>query len=156
MRLALAQINPIVGDLEGNVARCLAAIETARSQAADLVILPELAVPGYPPRDILFDPSFTQAVAEATSDLARRASAGPPTVVGTLMPADYRPPGHPGLHNVAVLLEGGDARLVAAKRLLPTYDVFFESRWFLPGPQLPPIAIAGRRVGFLICEDLWD
>ena len=73
MRVALAQINTIVGDLEGNVARCLTAIQSAGEADADLVILPERAVPGYPPRDILFDSSFTEAVSEATRDLARRA-----------------------------------------------------------------------------------
>jgi NAD+ synthase (glutamine-hydrolysing) len=156
MRVALAQINPCVGDLEGNVARCLAAIETARRQDAALAVLPEMAVPGYPPRDILFDPSFVEAVGEATRDLARRAGGGPPTVVGSLMPADRRPPHHPGLYNAAVLLEGGEVRLVAAKRLLPAYDVFHEPRWFVPGPSTPPITVAGERVGFLVCEDLWD
>jgi NAD+ synthase (glutamine-hydrolysing) len=156
MRVALAQINTCVGDLEGNVERCLAAIEAARSQNAALVVLPEMAVPGYPPRDILFDATFTEAVSEATTDLAHRASGGPPTVVGTLMPADRRPPGHPGLYNVAVLLDAGKARPVAVKRLLPGYDVFFEPRWFLPGPALPPTTVAGKRVGFLVCEDMWD
>jgi NAD+ synthetase len=156
MKVALAQINTCIGDLEGNVERCLAAIETARRARADLVVLPEMAVPGYPPRDILFDTSFTEAVSEATFDLARRAQAGPPAVVGTLRPADHRPPDHPGLVNAAVLLSGGDVQLVAAKRLLPAYDVFFEPRWFLPGPPLPPVTIAGRQVGFLVCEDLWD
>jgi len=82
MRVALAQINTTVGDLEGNVERCLDAVETARHADADLVVLPELAVPGYPPRDILFDASFVQAVAAATGDLANKARAGPPTVVG--------------------------------------------------------------------------
>jgi NAD+ synthase (glutamine-hydrolysing) len=156
VRVALAQINTCVGDLAGNVERCLAAIEAARIQDAELVVLPEMAVPGYPPRDILFDSSFTEAVSEATADLAHRAGGGPPAVAGTLMPAARRPPGHPGLYNAAVLLNGGEVQLVAAKRLLPAYDVFFEPRWFLPGPALPPVTIAGKRVGFLVCEDLWD
>ncbi len=156
MRVALAQINTCVGDLAGNVERCLAAIETARRQDAAMVVLPEMAVPGYSPRDILFDPSFIEAVSEATIDLARRASDGPPTVVGTLMPANRRPAGHPGLYNTVVLLNGGELQRVAIKRLLPGYDVFFEPRWFLPGPALPPTTIAGKRVGFLVCEDLWD
>ena len=156
MRAALAQINPCIGDLAGNVERCLAAIETARRQDAELVVLPELAIPGYPPRDILFDPSFVEAVYQATLDLARRARNGPPVIVGSLRPAGRQPPDHPGLYNAAVLLNGGEAQWVAAKRLLPAYDVFFEPRWFLPGPPLPPITIAGRRVGVLVCEDLWD
>ncbi|HRV92970.1 MAG TPA: nitrilase-related carbon-nitrogen hydrolase, partial [Anaerolineae bacterium] len=156
MRIALAQINTWVGDLAGNVERCLAAIESARNQKADLVILPEMAIPGYPPRDILFDASFTAAVAAATADLASMTADGPPVVVGTLWPADQTLHHHPGLYNAAVLLSGGEAQLAAAKRLLPAYDVFHEPRWFLPGPPLPPVSIAGRRLGFLICEDMWD
>jgi NAD+ synthetase len=156
MRVALAQINTCVGDLAGNVERSLEAIGEARCQDADLVVLPELAVPGYPPRDILFDPSFVEAVAEATADLAWRAMDGPPAVVGTLTHSGRQPPHHPGLHNAAVLLEGGKASPVAAKRLLPTHDVFFEARWFVPGPSLPPRTLADHQIGFLVCEDLWD
>ncbi|OGO18503.1 MAG: NAD(+) synthase [Chloroflexi bacterium RBG_16_48_8] len=156
MRLALAQVNPIIADLEGNVARCLAAIQAARLSNPDLVILPELAIPGCPPRDILFDTSFPQAVYDATQDLAQRARSGPPVLVGTLSPAEDHPPGHPGLYNAAFLLKDGVAHLAAAKRLLPAHDVFYEPRWFLPGPNMPPITIAGKRVGILICEDLWD
>ncbi|MEJ5308435.1 MAG: NAD+ synthase [Anaerolineae bacterium] len=156
MKIALAQINPTIADLPGNVERCLDAIETARRQGADLVVLPELAIPGYPPRDILCDASFTEAVFEATRDLARRAAGGPPAIVGTVTASGRHPPHHPGLYNAAVLLRGGDVQLVAAKRLLPTYDVYFEARWFLPGPPSSPVTIAGTRIGALICEDLWD
>jgi NAD+ synthetase len=156
MRIALAQINPCVGDLAGNVARCLAAIERAHAQAADLVVLPEMAVPGCPPRDILFDSSFTDAVSEATLDLARRAKNLPPALVGSVAHADRHLPQHPSLYNAAFLLCDGEARLVAAKQLLPAYDVFYEPRWFLPGPSLPPLTIAGTRIGIVVSEDLWD
>jgi NAD+ synthase (glutamine-hydrolysing) len=156
LKVALAQINTTVGDLEGNVDRCLAAISAAHSQDAALVVLPEMAIPGYPPRDILFDPSFVESVFEATSDLAYRARSGPPAVVGTLMPSGGKQPDHPSLYNAAVLLSDGEAQMVAAKRLLPAYDVFFEPRWFLPGSASSPAVLAGRRVGFLVCEDLWD
>ena len=156
MRVALAQINPIVGDLEGNVARCLAAIQNARMENPDLVVLPEMAVPGYPPRDILYDTTFTEGVSEATRDLARRARGCPPAVVGTFIPAAHSPPGHPGLYNIAVLIEDGKVQQVAAKRLLPGYDVFYEPRWFLPGPASAPTTIAGVQIGFMICEDMWD
>jgi NAD+ synthetase len=156
LKVGLAQINACIGDLEGNVERCLTAVETARRGGADFVVLPEMAIPGYPPRDILFDASFVEAVAEATADLAHRLRGGPPVVVGSLAPGPYRPPEHPGLYNAAVLLDGGEVQLAAAKRLLPAYDVFFEPRWFLPGPALPPLRLAGRSVGLLVCEDLWD
>ena len=156
MRVALAQINTVVGDLEGNVARCLAAIQSGGKGDADLVVLPEMAVPGYPSRDILFDSSFTEAVSEATHDLARRARGGPPALVGTLASSGRDLPGHPGLYNIAVLIENGDVQQVASKRLLPGYDVFYEPRWFLPGPASAPTTIAGVQVGFMICEDMWD
>ncbi|HFD40485.1 MAG TPA: NAD(+) synthase, partial [Anaerolineae bacterium] len=156
MKIALAQINPTIGDLEGNVDRCLAAIEEGRRAGADLVVLPEMVIPGYPPRDILCDPGFVEAVGEATADLAARAREGPPAVVGTVWPSGRHRFRHPALYNAAVLLRGGEAHLAAAKRLLPTYDVFYEARWFLPGPPSAPVEIAGRRLGFLVCEDLWD
>lgn len=156
MKITLGQINACIGDLAGNVARCLAAVETGCRASADLVALPEMAIPGYPPRDILFDPSFVEAAGEATRDLAHRARHGPPVLVGTVMPAEERLPHHPGLYNAAVLLHEGEVQVVAAKRLLPAYDVFYEPRWFRPGPALPPVTIAGRRIGVLVCEDLWD
>jgi NAD+ synthetase len=156
MKVALAQINTCVGDLDGNVERCLGAIETARAAGAELVVLPEMAILGSAPQDILLDPGFVAAVSEATVDLARCARAAPPTVVGTLATSDRRPPNHPGLYNAAVLLDGGEVQMVAAKRLLPAYDVFCEPRWFVTGPSLPPATIAGRQVGFLVGEDLQD
>ena len=156
MRIALAQINTTVGDLEGNVERCLAAIHDASVENPDLIVLPEMAVPGYPPRDILYDSTFIDAVIDANRDLARRAAGAPPVVVGTCAPSGSSLPNHPGLYNLAVLIHHGDIEQVAAKRLLPGYDVFYEPRWFLPGPASEPKTIAGRQVGFLICEDMWD
>ena len=156
MRIGLGQVNPIVGDLEGNVERCLAAVAAARRAGAELIVLPELAIPGCHPRDILFDPSFPPAVAAATADLAERTRDGPPVIVGTLAPAVHRAPRHPGLYNAALLLEGGVARLVAAKRILPTHDVFSEPRWFVPGPASSPITVAGLRLGILFGDDLDD
>ncbi|MEM7346163.1 MAG: nitrilase-related carbon-nitrogen hydrolase, partial [Chloroflexota bacterium] len=156
MKVGLAQINSTVGDLGGNVERCIEAITTAQHRQADLVVLPEMVIPGYPPRDILFDTSFTQAVTEATVDLAEQLSEGPPVIVGTIMPAEPKRPHHPNLYNAAVLLHHGNVELLAAKRLLPAYDVFHEPRWFIEGPSLPPIKIAGTHIGGLICEDLWD
>jgi len=156
VRIGLAQINPIVGDLAGNVTRCLAALDTAGKAGADLVVLPEMALPGCPPRDILSDTSFVAAAAEALRDLAWRARELAPAVVGTVMPSGSQIPQHPGLTNATVLVRSGEAQLVAAKRLLPNHDVFHDPRWFLPGPALPPISIAGRAVGFLVGEDIAD
>jgi NAD+ synthetase len=155
MRVALAQINPTVGDLEGNVELCLQTIHTARRDGADLVVLPEMAVPGNPPRDILNDSGFVDAVLEATADLARRAGGGPPALVGSLARAEGVPSGHPGLLDAAFLLRGGEALLVGAKRHLRADDVHFEPRWFVPGVPMPPIEVAGRRIGIAVGEDLW-
>ncbi len=156
MRIGLAQINTTVGDLEGNVGRSVSAVQVAQRQGAELVILPEMTIPGYPPRDILFDPSFTEAVQAATQDLARQTRFSPPVLVGTLWQSDFKQPEHPGLWNAAVLLENGAVKLAAAKQLLPIYDVFHEPRWFAPGPALPPITIGGKNLGIIICEDMWD
>ena len=156
MRIALAQIDTTVGDLAGNVERCLDAIIEGGRHGAGLVVLPEMAIPGYPPRDILLDASFVDAVGEATQDLARRAADGPPALVGTVVPSGTTTVKHPGLYNVAALIQNGKATTAAAKRLLPAYDVFLEPRWFVPGPASHPVTIAGRRVGVFICEDMWD
>jgi NAD+ synthase (glutamine-hydrolysing) len=156
MKVGLAQIDCWVGDLEGNVGRCVAAVERAAARGAEFVVLPELAVTGYPPRDLLLDPSFVTAALEATADLAERVQGGPPVVAGTLARGGLPPPRHPGLHNVAAVLEGGRVRVQVAKRLLPAYDVFYEPRWFVPGEAQAPVELADRRVGLLVCEDLWD
>lgn len=120
------------------------------------MVLPELAVPGYPPRDLLLDPAFVDRTLATTEELARELADAPPVIVGTLARSGSTTPGHPGLWNAAALLSGGAVAALVAKRLLPAYDVFHETRWFRPGPPSAPLAITGRRVGLLICEDLWD
>lgn len=155
MKLALAQINTTVGDLAGNIARILDAARQARD--ADLIVFPELVVPGYPPQDILYDPSFAEAIVEATKDLARQAKGLPPMLVGSLAPSGRKLYLHPALHNIAYLIQDGEMRIAQVKQLLPIYDVFHEPRWFTPGDKtLPPIEIAGKKIGVLICEDMWD
>jgi len=156
MKVAVGQINPCIGDLEGNVERCLTTVQAVLPKDPDLILFPELAIPGCHPRDILFDTSFIEAVSKATEDLARQTSAGPPLLVGTLFLSNVRPPNHPGLYNAAVLLKEGNVHLAAAKQLLPHHDVFYEPRWFLPGPSLPPITVSGTQVGVLIGQDLLD
>jgi NAD+ synthetase len=148
LRIALAQINTTVGDFAGNAQRILAA---SRGVTADLVLLPELAICGYMPRDLLLEPSFVDACQRTLEDIAAKAP-GPPLLLGTVMRA--KGPGKP-LLNVAVLVRGGKHEVVAEKRLLPTYDVFDERRYFRPGAMRPPLAIAGKRVGVTICEDMW-
>lgn len=153
MRIALAQIDTTAGDVRGNVARIEAAWQQARVQGADLVVLPELAVLGYPPRDLLLREGVVRAALEAHEALARRLAAGPPLLVGSVA-RNPRPTG-PGLVNAALLLRGGRVEATYAKRLLPTYDVFDERRYFAPGEAPVVVEVQGRRLGLLVCEDLW-
>lgn len=156
MKLALAQIDSRVGDLAGNRRRIVAAVEEARRRGADLAVLPEMVVTGYPPRDLLLDPGFVDSAVRTTEEIARELAEGPPVVLGTVSRSGMGTPGHPGLWNAAALLDGGRISAVIPKRLLPAYDVFHEPRWFVPGPPSRPLEIAGRRLGLLVCEDLWD
>lgn len=150
MKLALAQINPTVGDLAGNAARIADAINRARAGGADLVVLPELAISGYPPRDLLTVERFVTRFTDAARAVGESETAGLTAVIGTpLIRADG---------NIAnSLLVYHDNRLVTSydKRLLPTYDVFDEDRYFEPGDRAVVIEVAGLRVGLAICEDLW-
>ena len=157
MKLAIAQINTTVGDLEGNVNRILSVAREVAPQKPDLIVFPELTVCGYPPRDILYDVSFVEAVQAATLDLARQAEGLPPLLVGSFAPAEQKLYQHPSLNNIAYLMQNGEMKIAQVKQLLPVYDVFYEPRWFIAGTKtLPPINIAGTKVGVIICEDMWD
>jgi len=147
MKLALAQINPTVGDFEGNLELIRAA---ARSVDASLVVFPELAVCGYMPRDLLREPSFVDACERARNALVADRDL-PPLLVGC--PTRAEGVGKP-LWNNALLIRDGRAESVS-KRLLPTYDVFDERRYFRAGPASAPIDVEGTAVGITICEDAW-
>jgi NAD+ synthase (glutamine-hydrolysing) len=157
MRLALAQINPLVGDLSGNAALLLAACRTAHTQSAELVVAPELALWGYPPRDLLLLPALRRRQVEALDQLAAELPSGLALLLGVSEAA----PDHqqPDLFNAAALVQASGWRVVARKRLLPSYDVFDERRYFRPGdqPGLLELEHGGRRwrLGINICEDLW-
>ena len=157
MRLALAQINPLVGDLSGNAALLLAACRTAHTQGAELVVAPELALWGYPPRDLLLRPALRRRQVEALDQLAAELPSGLALLLGVSEAA----PDHqqPDLFNAAALVQASGWRVVARKRLLPSYDVFDERRYFRPGdqPGLLELEHGGRRwrLGINICEDLW-
>jgi NAD+ synthase (glutamine-hydrolysing) len=157
-RIALAQVNTTVGDFAGNAARIRTFTERARGAGARLVAFPELAVCGYPPRDFLDMPEFLARAASTLADLARPAewSRGIAVVVGFPEAPPGAPP--PGLYNSAALLEGGRLAAVGRKSLLPTYDVFDETRYFLPSPSSTAVASegVGLRLGLSICEDIWN
>ncbi len=154
MKIGLAQINPIVGDLPGNVDKIIAWSQEASRQGADLVVFPELCVTGYPPLDLLDSPTFIDAVEAALDDLAR----GLPSEIGVIVGAPIRNPEKVGkrLFNAALLFEGGELRAVVRKRLLPTYDVFDEHRYFEAGTSSPVIDFRGLRLGLHVCEDMWN
>ena len=157
-RIALAQIDTTVGDFPGNAARIREATGLAREAGATLVIFPELAVCGYPPRDFLDLPEFLDRAARTVRELAAPAewSRGLSLVLGFPEAAPDAPP--PGVYNAAALLEEGRVAAVGRKSLLPTYDVFDETRYFLPAPRAvaADAAAAGVRLGLSVCEDIWN
>ncbi|NUQ76221.1 MAG: NAD+ synthase [Polyangiaceae bacterium] len=156
MRVGIAQINTRIGDLAGNAGRILAAARAAEEDGAEIVLFPELCVTGFPPRDLLLNDAFVNAAIAATERIARALEGSIPALVGTVLRAPERTPGHPGLYNAMALLSGGRVAASRKKRLLPVYDVFYEPRWFVPGPSEPPISIADQYTGICICEDLWS
>ena len=151
MKIALAQTNPLVGDVDGNVARILRAVEDAKRGGADVVLFPEQAILGYPAKDLLLRRDVIRRNVDGLQRLTP-ASRDVAIVVGFAEPND-QPHGRPVFNSAAVLARG---EIVATrkKRLLPTYDVFDEARYFEPAGPQPPIELAGRRVGITICEDL--
>ncbi|MBX3731189.1 MAG: NAD+ synthase [Verrucomicrobiae bacterium] len=153
MRLALAQLNTTVGDIAGNEARILEAYRRGVAAGADLVVVPELALTGYPPRDLLLRPAFIRAQQDALARLTR-ASGSAGLLVGHVGINPHRPGRE--FTNAASLLSGGDVVATREKTLLPTYDVFDEDRYFEPATSNLPVAFAGRRLGITICEDLWN
>lgn len=156
MRIALAQINCTVGDIAGNCRRILAFTQRAKEQGAQLAVFPELSVVGYPPRDLLLKPQFVADNLRGLDLIASRVS-GIDVIVGYAERND-KAVGRP-LFNAAALLRDGKVVSRHYKTLLPTYDVFDESRYFEPGPACERcnlVTIAGITAGLSICEDLWN
>ena len=150
LRLALAQLNPVMGDLAGNAKKALKGRETARSLGADAVIYPELFVSGYPPEDLVQKPAFVAAVERTVEELAKAtADGGPAMIIGTPWPGERRP------YNSVALLDNGRIEALRHKVDLPNYGVFDEKRVFEPGPLPGPVSFKGVRLGLPICEDIW-
>jgi NAD+ synthase (glutamine-hydrolysing) len=153
MKIALAQLNPIVGDIAGNAERIMCAVDRAADAGADLVVTGELSVVGYPPRDLLRKEQFVADSVSAVEALARRCTRTA-ALVGFVRPTPEAT-GRP-LQNAAALLADGRILRVHVKTLLPTYDVFDETRYFEPSGRVECFERAGRHIGLSICEDLWD
>jgi NAD+ synthase (glutamine-hydrolysing) len=148
MRLALAQINPVVGDLDGNRSLILERLAEAKDRGADIVLFPELAVTGYPPEDLLLRPGFIRAAERSVDEIAR-AARGVVAVVGT-------PYFERDLYNAAAVCAGGEVKAFVRKRFLPNYGVFDEFRYFAPGDELYLFEHGETLVGVTVCEDMWQ
>ncbi len=148
--ITLAQLNPTVGDVAGNAAKARAARGQARADGADLVVLPELFIAGYPPEDLVLKPAFQSACRAAIEELAREtADGGPAMLIGSPWVEDGK------LYNACALLDEGRIAAIRFKVNLPNYGVFDEKRVFARGPAAGPVPIRGVRVGVPICEDTW-
>ena len=146
-RIAMAQINATVGDFEGNTRKIIERIEEAQSLGADVVAFPELAIPGYPPEDLLIKTEFVRENLRCLAEIAPHATATS-AVVGFADSGDY-------LYNAAAVLHDGRVAGVYRKMRLPNYGVFDEKRYFQPGTESPVFVIHGVPVGVTICEDIW-
>jgi NAD+ synthase (glutamine-hydrolysing) len=156
MIFTMAQLNPTVGDIEGNVTKALDVIERAYGEQSELVIFPEMFITGYPPRDLLDRPAFIDEAQLALERLTEATKQYDP--LGVLIGCP-RPTGQiegKGLFNVAILMAGGNIVFEQAKSLLPTYDVFDEDRYFDPARRITPFTFKDRCLGISICEDAWS
>jgi len=151
LKIALAQLNPIVGDISGNVAIARQARADAAAQGADLIVFSELFLTGYPPEDLILKPAFVRAAKDAAEALAGdTADSGPAMLIGVPWPGDAAP------YNSVVLMDQGAIADIRHKVILPNYSVFDEKRVFAPGPMPGPFNFRDIRIGVPICEDIWS
>ena len=150
-KLALAQPNPVVGDIDGNLKKARAARAEAAAEGADLIAFTELYLTGYPIEDLVLKPAFQQAAREACETFARDTNDGGPAVLVGLPWADG-----PFVHNAVAYLDKGRIETVRLKYNLPNYGVFDEKRVFAPGLLPEPIVVRGVSLGVPVCEDIWS
>ena len=153
MKVGLAQINTTVGDFAGNVARLREAYDEAAAAGAEIVVAPELAITGYPPRDLLMKSGFVEGNLAALDELAGHV--GEAALVVGHVGQNEKQPGRAATNAVS-LIQNGKIAATRTKSLLPTYDVFDEDRYFEPAAENAPVELNGRRLGLTICEDVWN
>ena len=149
MKIGIAQLNPVVGDYQGNLKKLEEALAKAE---CDLLVLPELFLTGYPPRDLLEWPGFIQRAEVAIDEVGRLSQRYPE--MGLIIGAPLREGER--LYNAALLISKGEIIAIQAKSLLPNYDVFDEMRYFTPAEEVKPVEFKGKRLGITICEDAWN
>ena len=156
MKLALAQINPTIGDFTGNVRKIVEVSVASQRHGADLVIFPEMAVCGYPPADLLEKASFLARAEEALAEIAEQVTANHPIAVLCGCPTPAPSTTGKRVMNSAVLLRNGRVEFIQSKMLLPYYDVFDEQRYFAPAASQALYELVGERIAITICEDAWN
>ena len=157
MKIALAQLNPTIGDITNNAKQIIAAAKDAAQQNARLLLTPELSLCGYPPKDLLFYPDFIESMNKELKAIARTLPKNIAVLIGTVETNSHaHSKGQKPLYNSMTLLDGGEIKQIFHKRLLPTYDVFDEDRYFEPGYEANHFTLDNVKVGVSICEDLWN
>src|ERR1051325_8618350 len=151
MKVALAQINTTVGDIAGNEAKIVATYRRAAEQGVEIVVFPELAISGYPPRDLLLKQSFIEQNLAALRRLA--AASGRAGLLVGYVGKNEKQPGREATNAVA-LCQDGKIAATRVKTLLPTYDVFDEDRYFEPATENAPLVFNGKKIGLTVCEDV--
>ena len=156
MKVTIGQLKSIVGDIEGNIAKASSALEQADRDSSDLLVLPELFITGYPPRDLLERDWFVKRAVDVVEKIAELTSCFPET--GIIFGAPTRVQREIGhcLYNSAILAQDGKIVEAVSKSLLPTYDVFDEARYFDPADHVETIQFKGETLGISICEDAWN
>ena len=156
MKITAAQLNPFIGDIEGNLAKALSVLPQCRKDCSDLIVFPELFLAGYPPRDLLERPRFIERVQKALGELKIKSTDYPQTgiLIGAPLPTE-KSTGH-GLYNSALLIYQGAILSAHHKSLLPTYDVFDEARYFDSAPEVDTVSFKGEMLGITVCEDAWN
>ena len=157
MKIAIAQLNPTIGDITNNAKQIIAAAENAVRQNVRLLLTPELSLCGYPPRDLLLYPDFVESMTRELKAIATQLPENIAVLIGTVETNPHaHDKGQKPLYNSMALLDGGEIKQIFHKRLLPTYDVFDEDRYFEPGYEANCFTIDEIKVGVSICEDLWN